>query len=327
MYVHAGRRSFGAMTAQVLEAVPNFSEGRDAGVIDAIVGVIERAGARVLDRTSDVDHHRSVVTLVGEPSVVEEAVLAAARVAVERIDMRKHRGVHPRIGALDVLPFVPLAGLEMADARASAHRVGTAIAEEIGVPVYYYGAASAPPGRALAELRGGGFETLAEGWPADRTPDLVPESWAWSGIHPSAGAVCVGARRVLLAWNVVVEGVDETAGARIARKIRERDGGFQGVRALALRLETRGVLQISMNLENPDATSPMSVFRTIEKMTAETGGRVVETEVIGMVPDQLVLSAAVDRLRLADTSGERLLSRAVMNHLTTQGEPLRGHSE
>lgn len=303
------------MTGRVLEAVPNFSEGRDRAVVGAIVDAIRGAGAEVLDWSADPDHHRSVVTFVGEPSVVERASLAAARVAYERIDLRRHRGVHPRIGALDVLPFVPLAGLTMEDARRSARRVGRAIAEELRVPVYYYGQASDPPGRTLAELRRGGFEKLAAGWPSDRPPDLLPAGWPHPGAHPAAGATCVGARPVLLAWNVLVDGITLRDAGGIAARIRETGGGFPGVRALALPLPSRGALQISMNLEDLDRVSPMSVFEAVEAQVAEAGGRVVETEVIGMLPDQLLLSAAANRLRLADAAPRRILSRRVMEYL------------
>lgn len=303
------------MSARVLEAVPNVSEGRDPAVIRAVADAIGEAGAELLDHSADPDHHRSVFTLVGSPETVERAALATARVALERIDLRRHQGVHPRIGALDVLPFVPLAGLTMADARASARRVGDALAADLGLPVFYYGAASDPPGRGLAGLRRGGFEALADGWPPERRPDRVPSVWPHAGAHPTAGAVCVGARKVLLAWNVYVEGISRRDAARIASEIRERDGGFVGVRALALELPERGRLQISMNVEDLDATAPMAVYARVEERTAERGGRIVETEVIGMAPDELILSAAVDRLRLEDVDADRVLSRRLVRHL------------
>lgn len=306
------------MAGGLLEAVPNFSEGRDARVVEAIVDAVRGAGAEVLDWSADPDHHRSAVTLVGSPPVVERAALAAARVALECIDLRRHRGVHPRIGALDVLPFIPLAGLSMEAARASARRVGRAIAEELGIPVYFYGQASDPPGRRLAELRRGGYEALVAGWPPDREPDVVPPGWGRPGAHPSAGATCVGARKILLAWNVFVDGVSHEEAKSIAATIRETGGGFPGLRALALELPERGETQISMNLEDIEAVSPMRVFERIETLVAECGGQVTETEVIGMLPDELVLSAAADRLRLADAQPSRLLSRRLAEHLATR---------
>jgi glutamate formiminotransferase len=306
------------MSSGILEAVPNFSEGRDPRVIGAIVDAIRSAGAEILDWSADPDHHRSVVTMVGSPETVERAALAGARVAIERIDLRHHEGVHPRIGALDVLPFVPLAGLGMDEARAVARRVGHALARELGVPVYLYAEASDPPGRRLSELRRGGFEGLVAGWPADRRPDLLPEGWAYPGAHPSAGATCVGARPLLLAWNVLVAGLTLEEARELASSIRERGGGFKGLRALALELPSRDALQISMNLEDIQAVSPFEVFRRIEEKVAALGGYVVETEVIGMVPDGLVFPAAADRLRLDAGARERLLSGRLVEYLAAR---------
>lgn len=303
------------MTAAVLEAVPNFSEGRNLGTVEAIVDAIRGAGATVLDWSADPDHNRSVVTFVGPPDTVEEAALAGARIAVERIDLRAHDGVHPRIGALDVLPFVPLLGLSRDDARALAHRAGTRLAREVGVPVFYYADASEPPGRPLSELRRGGYEALAQRWPDDRVPDVVPERWTHPGAHPSAGATCVGARPVLLAWNVLVRGVPFAAAAEVARSLRARNGGPEGVRALALELPRRGDVQISMNLEDAEARAPMDVFRRLEAAVAAAGGEIVETEVIGMLPDRLVADAAAERLRLRGSGTSRMLSRALMQYL------------
>jgi glutamate formiminotransferase/glutamate formiminotransferase/formiminotetrahydrofolate cyclodeaminase len=303
------------MAARILEAVPNFSEGRDPDVVTSIAEAMRAAGADVLDWSADPDHHRSVITVVGSPERVEEAAVAAARVALERIDLRRHTGVHPRIGALDVLPFVPLVGLTMDDARRSAHRVGRRLADELGIPVFFYGQASEPPGRPLSALRKGGFEALTPGWPAERVPDLTPADWPHAGAHPTAGATCVGARDLLLAWNVFLADVSLQDAAEIASRIRERGGGFRGLRALALRLPRRGALQISMNLEDLTATSPMAVYQQIELLAAERGGRIVETEVIGLVPDGLVLPAAADRLRLEPSASERLLSQRLVAHL------------
>ena len=303
---------------QVLEAVPNFSEGRDLAVVRALVAAIGAADVEVLDWSADPDHHRSVVTYIGPPAGVEAASIAAARFALEHIDLTRHRGVHPRVGALDVMPFVPLEGLDMRDAVASAHRVGQAIAAA-GVPVWFYGAASDPPGRSLSTLRRGGFETLREGFPHDRRPDLPPGATA---PHPTAGVTCVGARRVLLAWNVFVSGLEEGDARAIASRIRERDGGFAGVRALGLRLARQDRIQISMNLEDPDRTSPLSVFEVIEAEALARGGKVEETQVIGMMPDTLVLPGTAGRLLLPDPGPARVLSRRVAEHVRARaGRP------
>jgi len=297
-------------------AVPNFSEGRDPAIVEAIVEVMRAAGAEILDWSADADHHRCVVTLVGSPETVESAALAGARIAIERIDLNRHCGVHPRVGALDVLPLVPLAGLDLAAARASAWRVGERIAHDLGVPVYFYGEASQPPGRPLSALRRGGFEALCTGWPDDRLPDIVPPLWRHQGAHPTAGVTCVGARRVLLAWNIFLSGIDDAAARGIAKQVREAGSGFTGVRALALRLPSTGRLQLSMNIENVEFASPMAVYRRVEELVQALGGLVEETEVIGMVPDSLVWQAAADRLRFRTGSVERMLSHQLLRFVT-----------
>lgn len=309
------------MTAALLEAVPNFSEGRDPDVIREIVGAMASSpGAAVLDWSADPDHHRAVVTVVGEPGAVEDAAFAGATVAVRRIDLRKHRGVHPRIGALDVLPFVPLLGLTLSDARTSAYRVAARMVRELRVPVFFYGAASDPPGRTLSELRRGGYEALVGHWSEGRRPDLLPAEWPHPGAHPTAGATCVGARELLLAWNVVVRGISRDEAARVASALRERNGGFVGLRALALELPDRGVVQISMNLERVGATPALAVFQRLEELVVGAGGVIEETEVVGMVPDELVLAAAAERLRLRGATTDRLLTRRLLEFVG--GAPL-----
>jgi glutamate formiminotransferase len=305
------------MTARVLEAVPNFSEGRDLTVVGAIVAAMRRSGARVLDWSADPDHHRSVVTVIGTPEQVEQATVDGAAVALERIDLRQHSGVHPRIGAIDVLPFVPLAGLTMADARQSALRVGERLASELELPVYFYGAASQTAGRELAALRQGGFEMLQHAWPPGREPDLLPAGWAHAGAHPSAGACCVGARPLLLAWNIWVAGVTIETARALARELREASSGLRGVRALALELPSRRALQISMNLEDVEHGSPAAVFARVRQLIEGEGGYVTKTEVIGLIPDQLVLSVAADELRLENAHTERLLTQQLTDYLAT----------
>jgi glutamate formiminotransferase len=299
----------------VLEAVPNFSAGRDEGLLRELTRVAREAGAEVLDASADADHNRSVITLLGAPGAVEEAAVRMAAVAAGAIDLREHRGVHPRIGALDVLPFVPLSGLTMDDARESARRVGDRLAREVGLPVYFYAHASDPPGRRLSVLRRGGFESLVPGFPPDRAPDLLPPGWSHPGIHPVAGAVCVGARPVLLAWNVDVEGFAPAELTEVAAELRESGGGLPGVRALGLVLQEQGRMQISMNVEDVGNHSPFKVFRALEDRVSDRGGRVVATEVIGMIPDELVFGAGADRLALLDRTPSRVLSSRLAEHL------------
>ncbi len=309
------------MTAQVLEAVPNFSEGRDLAVVEAIVDAVRTAGATVLDWSADPDHNRSVITIVGSPAVVETATLAAANVAFTRIDMRRHDGVHPRVGALDVLPFIPLVGLTLEHARDAARRVGKQIVDAFDVPVYFYGHASDPPGRSLADLRKGGFEQLLAGWPANRAPDLIPARWAHPGAHPRSGVCCVGARTVLLAWNVFVSGITHDDARQVASALRERNSGLRGVRALALYLPRRRALQISMNLEDPGVTSPADVFDFVERAVQERGGTITETEVIGLMPDELAVSVAAGRMKLQPGTGDRLLSHKLAHYLADSTHP------
>ena len=298
----------------ILESVPNFSEGRDPGWVKELVEAISREGAEVLDWSSDPDHNRSVVTFVGDPRSVEQAALAAARFAFEHIDLRRHQGVHPRVGAVDVLPFIPLHALTIADATASAHRVGEELAQG-GVPVYFYGSAS-ESGRSLAQLRRGGFEALADGFPPGREPDLPCGELGRP--HPAAGVTCVGARNLLLAWNVYVEGVELEALEVVAARLRERGGGFTALRALALELPLQGRRQISMNLEDLEVTSPVHVQRALEEHVERLGGRVTATEVVGMIPDGLVLPAAGDRLQLLDPNPSRLLSARLVEHISAR---------
>lgn len=308
----------------VLEAVPNISEGRDVAKVRRLVDLVRAVGVDVLDASSDPDHHRSVLTFIGEPSAVEEAAFVVARFAVEHIDLRTHEGIHPRVGALDVLPFVPLHDLIMADAVASAKRVGARIASELDVPVYLYGEASSPPGRGLAELRRGGFEALRDRFPAGREPDLWPGMGEGDADavpppalrpHRTAGVTCVGARPVLLAWNVYVGGVTLDDARATAADIRERGGGFRGLRALGLRMPGSGRLQISMNLEDPVDVPPLDVLTRIHDRIEALGGAVEETEVIGMMPDTLVLPPGGDRLVLPDLGPARVLSHRLAQHV------------
>lgn len=305
----------------VLEAVPNFSEGRDLGWIRELVQVISGEDVEVIDWTADRDHHRSVVTYIGDPERVEVASLAAARFAIEGIDLRAHEGVHPRVGALDVLPFVPVHDLSMDSAVESARRVAGQLAAE-GVPVYLYGEAAhggtrSRSDRSLASIRRGGFEALREGFPVGREPDIAALQWPGRP-HPTAGVTCVGARRVLLAWNVFVERISLEALQAVAAGLRESGGGFRHLRALALELPESGRLQISMSLEDPEATSPFDVFDVIEERVEAGGGQVIETEVVGMIPDPLVLPAAADRFKLLHPGKSRLLSRRVSEYVSSR---------
>lgn len=299
----------------VLEAVPNLSFGEDPRLLDDAVALVHRAGAEVVDQSSDPDHNRSVLTIMGHPQSVEVAVVGLAAWARDHIDLRTHRGVHPRVGALDVLPLIPLAGLEMDDVRRLARRIGVRIVEEVGVPVWFYAEASDPPGRSLAALRWGGFEALVSGCPPGREPDLVPSGWASSTLHPTAGGICVGARPVLLAWNVDVEGVPASHLREEAQRLRASSGGPAGLRVLVLDLPKQARVQVSMNLEGAESQDPFAVFLEVERCVRSLGGQVVRTEIIGMSPDALSKSAAASRLSLAPGDAIRPLSEALRTHL------------
>ena len=272
-----------AGAAALVEVVPNFSEGRDPDFVAEVREVLAASGCRVLHATMDPDHHRSVVTAIGSPRDVERGSVAAARLAARRLDLRGHCGVHPRTGVLDVLPFVPLAGIGMDETVRLARRAGDAI-EALGVPVVYYARASRPPGRGLASIRRQAARGSSRGSDGSAAGGAGEAEWR---AHPTAGATCVGARPVLLAWNVDVEGVSLAAARTVAGGLREAGGGFRGLRALAFRLPRQRRLQISMNLEDPSATDPWDVFAALASQVEARGGRVLDTEVIGMLPDQL----------------------------------------
>jgi glutamate formiminotransferase len=264
----------------LFEIVPNLSEGRDAAVVDEAIAAAEGSGARVLHRTSDAVHHRSVLTIAGTGNQVVDAGIALAGVALARIDLRAHRGVHPRIGALDVLPFVPLRGATLADAVALAHRAGAAIWERYRVPSFYYGAAALrPERRLLARVRRGEFEGLAARC-AD--PQWAPDEGD-TGLHPTAGAIAVGAREILIACNVELATDDIAAAREIASRVRERGGGLATLRALAFPLND-GRVQVSLNVTNYSATPLYRVVELIRALAARRGIAVAATELIGCLP-------------------------------------------
>ncbi len=313
----------------VVKAVPNFSEGRDPEFVVAVSRAFADEGCEVLHATSDPDHNRSVVTVIGSPRAVEEGAVNAAEIALRCIDLRFHQGVHPRVGALDVLPFVPIRGLEMEEVTDLARRTGVRIAG-MGIPVYWYGHAS-PKGRKLASIRRGGFEALVRSLPSHRpTADLPGLDATGAPVHafahPSAGAACVGSRSVLLAWNVDLEGVSLRAARGIAARIREAGGGFSGLRALAFRLPVQARIQVSMSLENLVATDPLEVFRSIEDEVSRLNGRVTGTEVIGMIPEVLAASAVARTVGIGDWSEKRILSRRVSAYLASI-QPGTGRNE
>jgi glutamate formiminotransferase len=279
----------------VIECVPNISEGRDRAAIDAMADAVAASGCRVLDLHVDPDHHRSVVTFVGEEDEVFRGALALAREATVRIDLRVQQGVHPRMGAVDVIPFVPLQGATMADCVRLARRVGRAIGEWLEVPVFLYeAAATSETRRNLATIRRGQFEGLVTKLDqAEWAPDFGPRT-----LHPTAGAVAVGARGFLVAFNVVLGTGNLSLARGIAGTIREANGGMKGVKALGLVLASRELVQVSMNLTDIGATSLLAAYECVEREAAARGVSVVESEIVGLVPRAAVGGATTENLRL-----------------------------
>ncbi|TAM76942.1 glutamate formimidoyltransferase [bacterium] len=280
--------SYRSPAMALFECVPNFSEGRDTRTVDALTQAAERAGARVLDRTADAKHNRCVLTLVGQAHELSEAAFAMARVAVERIDLRLHHGVHPRIGAIDVLPFVPLREVEMGAAVDLARSTARRLWDELRLPCYFYEeAATRPERRDLARVRNLGFEALAARM---REPGGAPDVGE-AAPHPTAGAVAVGARRLLVAWNIVAEGIDMRTARVIAQRMRGRDGGLTTLKALAFPLDG-GRVQLSFNLTDSAATPLHRVTELARRQVTRAGGRLVGGELIGLVSLEALSAAA-----------------------------------
>ena len=267
---------------KVLECVPNFSEGSDEGVISSIADALTSVnGVRLLDICKDPDHNRTVFTFIGEPDAVEKGAAAACDRALGAIDMCKHSGVHPRIGAVDVVPFVPISGLEMKDAVEAAHRFGRAFAERNRVPVFFYGEAALRPERKeLPHLRRGGYEGLERKL---SDPDWVPDAGP-ALFDPCKGATAVGAREPLIAYNINLKTNDLGIARKIASEIRQSSGGLRSVKAIGVPLKSRGIVQVSMNLTNYRETPIKKVYDIVTGKARQQGVEVLESEIVGLVP-------------------------------------------
>jgi glutamate formiminotransferase len=298
---------------RLIECVPNISEGRDHSKIDAIVAAVRATpGAIVLDVDPDADHHRTVITFVGEPAAVETALLNLVAKAVELIDLTKHKGEHPRMGAVDVIPFVPLRGVTKAECIELARRVGQTIWERFKVPVYLYEeAATRPERRDLAHIRKGEFENF---FTKIQEPDWAPD-FGDRTVHPTAGVSAVGVRPPLIAFNVNLGTNNLDIAKHIAKAIRGSDGGLRYVKALGFALEGRGIVQVSMNLTNFEKTPIYQVFELIKCEADRWGVPIVGSEIVGLVPQAALLHVAEHFLRLENFHHNQVLENRLAEAL------------
>jgi glutamate formiminotransferase len=291
----------------IIESIPNVSEGRRADVIERLADSIRRVpGARLLDQSSDTSHNRSVFTLAGDATALEAAIIALFESAVDAIDLRQHRGEHPRLGAVDVVPFVPIEGVTMADCVALAKRVGAAVAERFHVPVFLYEEASTTPLRKnLEDIRRGEFEGLAAKL---SSPDWTPDFGAATP-HPSAGATVIGARLPLIAYNINLNTDRLDVAKKIAAAIRHSSGGLRFVKAMGVKLEDRNLAQVSMNLTNYEKTPVFRVFEMVKREAERYGVTVLESEIVGLVPAAALMQAAEHYLQLEGFSDAQVLEK------------------
>jgi glutamate formiminotransferase len=296
--------------AKLVECVPNFSEGRRTEVIEAIVGEARAvSGVKVLDYSPDPDHNRTVLTFIGEPQPVRQAAFACCAKATALIDMEQHKGGHPRIGATDVVPMIPVAETTMEECVALAHELGREIAEKLSIPVYFYEAAAKRPSmKALPDVRKGEYEGLKE---AIKTPERAPDEGP-QAMHPTAGATIVGARPFLIAFNINLNTPDAAIAKKIAQTIRAAKGGYANCRAMGVMLEDRGLTQVSINMTDYAATPLHRVFETVKSEAARYGVNVAGSEIVGLTPMQAMLDAAAFYLRIEDFKRGQILEARLL---------------
>ena len=307
------------MAVQLIECVPNFSEGRRQDVIDEIVNCFKgKRGVYLLDHRADEDHNRLVISLVGAPAPIQEALLEAAKVALKHIDMNAHQGGHPRIGAVDVVPFTPIKGITMEECIELAHSFGERYYKETGIPVYFYeDAALRPERKRLEVIRKGQYEVLKD--EAKTNPDRRPDIGE-ACLHPTAGATVIGARKFLVAFNVNLDTPDVNIAKKIAAAVRASSGGFCHVKGIGLALEERGITQVSMNLVDYEKNSLYRVLETIRMEAKRWGVGVVETEVYGMIPVNAILESAAYYLQIADFDPEQVLELRLLELMGKDAE-------
>ena len=293
------------MSGKLIECVPNFSEGRRQDVIEAIVAPFRgRKGCSLLDYRADADHNRLVVSLAGDPGPVQEALLKAAAVAVASIDMNTHQGAHPRIGAVDVIPFTPIRNMAMEECVDLSRSFGERYYRELGVPVYFYEeSAKRPERKRLEVIRKGQYEVLRnEAGTPERAPDVGP-----AALHPTAGATVVGARKFLVAFNVNLNTADEEVAKRIATFVRASSGGFCHVKGMGVALRERGMAQVSMNIVDFEKNALYRILELIRMEARRWGVEVAETEIYGMIPAQALVESAAYYLQIRDFDPEQVL--------------------
>lgn len=298
------------MQNAIVECIPNFSEGRRQDVIEAIAAAFSSAdGCRVLDVKPDKDHNRTVYTVIGSPEAVKAGLFSALETAIKHIDMERHQGEHPRLGACDVIPFVPVSGITMEACIALAHSVGEAIWERFSVPVYFYEAAARRPERVnLADVRKGEYEALKKEIALDaRRPDVGD-----AVMHPTAGAVVVGARKPLIAYNVNLSTSDLSVAKSIAKRLRARTGGLSFVKALGVMLGERNLAQVSMNLTDFTKSALYTVFEMVKMEARRYGVSVIGSEVVGLVPMEALIESARYYLQLEDFQTAQVLETHLM---------------
>lgn len=303
---------------KIVECVPNFSEGRRPEVIDAICSRITSvAGVRLLSREMDADHNRAVITFIGSPDACAKAAFAACEEASRRIDLTHHKGEHPRMGATDVIPFVPVAGVTMDECVALAKQLGEQIGSKLNIPVYLYSyAATRPERNLLPDIRKGEFEGLRDAIGKDpaKTPDFGPNA-----IHPTAGATAVGARDFLVAYNVYLNTAEIDVAKKIAAGIRFSSGGYRYVQAAGFEIKERGCVQVSMNLTNPAKTPMHRVLETVRREAARYGVNVTSSEIVGLVPLSVVAEAFEFYVQVERWKSAQILETHLLEAETTDG--------
>lgn len=290
----------------LVECVPNFSEGRDSGIVEAIAACIAAVeGVHLAGMETDADHNRSVITFMGSPEDVARGAFEACRTARDLIDLRHHRGVHPRIGATDVIPFIPLSNCTKDDCVSIARDCGGEIGRSLGIPVYFYGHAATNARRSsLPDVRRGGFERLLREMETNR--DLVPDAGPGM-VHVSAGATAVGVRDILVAYNVNLDTDDVRVAREIAQEVREKDGGLPGVQALGLLLPERHLAQVSMNLTDYRQTNMDRAYHEVERLARARNVEVLKSELVGLAPQAAMGGAAPGDLRMEPLDPARFL--------------------